>query len=220
MYRYLLLCGLLAGPFYVITAGIQAFTRDGFDITRHPVSLLSNGDAGWVQILNFVITGALVSMAALGLRAVLAGGYGERWGPVLLGIYGIGLIASGIFIADPADGFPPGTPTGNPEAVTISGIMHFMAGGIAFLALITACIVFFRRFRQSGDSVLARFSLGTGIVFLISFGATAAAPGETVSNLMLTGAVVLSWVWMSTLCWNLLERIEIGQESTIPLGRT
>ena len=38
----------------------QALTRDGFDLTRHPWSLLTNGDLGWIQITNFVLTGLMV----------------------------------------------------------------------------------------------------------------------------------------------------------------
>lgn len=201
MYQLLLSGGLLAGPFYLLVAGIQAFTRDGFDITRHPVSLLSNGDLGWVQILNFGITGCLVIAAAIGLRAMVTEGRGAIAGPILLGVYGIGLIASGIFVADPADGFPPGTPTGDPETVTFAGIMHFMAGGIGFAGLIAACIVFFRRFVAKRMQRFAWFSLITGLFFLVSFGLTAAIPGEAVSNIMLTAAATVSWIWLALISW-------------------
>jgi len=44
--RALLICGLIAGPFYIVVGLIQAFTRPGFDITRHDPSLLANGDLG------------------------------------------------------------------------------------------------------------------------------------------------------------------------------
>ncbi|HZA19988.1 MAG TPA: DUF998 domain-containing protein, partial [Actinomycetota bacterium] len=36
--------GILAGPIYIATSLIQALTREGFDLTRHPWSLLANGD--------------------------------------------------------------------------------------------------------------------------------------------------------------------------------
>ena len=53
----LLWTGIIAGPFFIIVALLQAFTREGFDLIRHPASLLSLGDLGWIQIANFVITG-------------------------------------------------------------------------------------------------------------------------------------------------------------------
>ena len=42
--RALLACGVAAGPVYVVVVAIQAFAREGFDITRQPASLLSTGD--------------------------------------------------------------------------------------------------------------------------------------------------------------------------------
>jgi hypothetical protein len=33
-----LTCGVVAGPLYIVVVLIQALTRDGFDVTRHPAS--------------------------------------------------------------------------------------------------------------------------------------------------------------------------------------
>ncbi|MPZ00176.1 MAG: DUF998 domain-containing protein [Actinophytocola sp.] len=44
--------GVLAGVVYVVVATAQAVTRAGFDPARHAVSLLANGDLGWIQIAN------------------------------------------------------------------------------------------------------------------------------------------------------------------------
>ena len=52
----------------------QMLVRDGFDIRRHALSLLTNGDLGWIQILNFVLPGLLVIAGAFGMRRAL------RWG--------------------------------------------------------------------------------------------------------------------------------------------
>jgi hypothetical protein len=41
--RALLTCGIIVGPLYTTVGLIQAFTRPGFDITRHVMSILSNG---------------------------------------------------------------------------------------------------------------------------------------------------------------------------------
>ena len=46
--RALLICGLIAGPFYIVVGLIQALTRPGFDLMRHDLSLLANGDLGWI----------------------------------------------------------------------------------------------------------------------------------------------------------------------------
>src|SRR5690554_81317 len=99
--RFMLIGGALAGPLYVIVALIQAFTRPGFDLTRHSVSLLSLGDLGWIQIANFVLSGLLVIAGAVGLRRTMDAGSGSVWGPRLIAAYGLSLIGAGIFVADP-----------------------------------------------------------------------------------------------------------------------
>ena len=208
MHRWFLWCGVIAGPIYVILAGTQAVTRDGFELTRHPISLLSNGDFGWVQILNFVIAGVLVNAAALGLRGTITSGPGHIWGPILIGIYGVGLIGSGVFVADPQDGFPPGTPAGDPVDATFSGAMHFMAGGIAFLALIIACFVFARRFAWFGESTWTYASVATGVIFFVGFASTAATGGAAAANVLLTFAVILGWAWLAGLSLRVLAGTE------------
>lgn len=141
---------------------VQALTREGFDIRRHPLSLLSNGGLGWIQVTNFVVAGLMVTACAVGMRRVLRPGPAGTWGPLLVGGYGLGLVASGIFRPDPADGFPPGTPPGLPEAVSLHGLLHFASGGVAFLALIAACFVFARRFGKLGERGWAVYSAMTG----------------------------------------------------------
>jgi hypothetical protein len=71
MRRNLLYCGIVAGPLFIAASLIQAFTRTGFDLARHPLSLLSLGSLGWVQIANFVVSGILYVLGAVGQRAAL-----------------------------------------------------------------------------------------------------------------------------------------------------
>jgi hypothetical protein len=105
----LLTCGLVAGPLYMAVYLAQAFTRENFDLTRHPASLLSNGGPGWIQTLNFVVAGLLCVAAGVGLRRTVSG-RGSTWGPRLVAQYGVGLLLAAVFRADPAAGFPAGTP--------------------------------------------------------------------------------------------------------------
>jgi hypothetical protein len=64
----LLWCGVVAGPIFVVTALVQVLARSGFDLDRHPLSMLSLGDVGSIQIANFIITGGLVIAGAVGMR--------------------------------------------------------------------------------------------------------------------------------------------------------
>src|SRR5579859_177082 len=128
--------GVIAGPLYVAVVLVQALLRPGFDITRDDVSLLSNGNLGWIQIANFAVTGIMVIACAVGIRRALGNGLATTWAPRLLGLYGVGLIAAGIFVADPMNGFPAGAPIGRPSTVSFHGLMHIAAAGLAFLCLI------------------------------------------------------------------------------------
>jgi hypothetical membrane protein len=196
--RTLLWFGAAAGPLYVIVAGAQALAREGFDPSRHAVSLLSNGAFGWVQILNFVVVGTLVLLAAAGLRRVPAKGVDGRWVPRLVALYGTGLVAAGIFVADPAQGFPPGTPEGAPETVTWQGALHFAAAGVAFLALVAACLLFARRSAKQGQGGWSAYSLATGCFFLAAWIALVATAGENrPANVAFALAVVAGWLWFT-----------------------
>src|SRR6266498_3181897 len=99
--RILLACGVAAGPLYVLLGLVQALTREGFDLRRHELSLLANGELGWIQIANLVVSGLLVVVAAVGMRRVLRPGRGGTWGPRLVGGYGVGLIAAGVLWPTP-----------------------------------------------------------------------------------------------------------------------
>ena len=142
----LLACGVVAGPLFFAVLMIQAFTRDGFDLSRHPLSLLSLGDLGWIQIANFVVTGALLVACATGMRRVLRPGRSGTWAPRLVGAFGVGLILAGVFTTDAGAGFPPGAPVGAPEQISWHGILHEVGFGLAFLGMIVGCLVFARRF--------------------------------------------------------------------------
>ncbi|MEZ4614772.1 MAG: DUF998 domain-containing protein [Caldilineaceae bacterium] len=202
MRKALLTGGMVAGPLYLIVGLIQAFTRPGFDFTRHPLSVLSNGDLGWIQVTNFVVTGLLVIGAAVGMRQTLASGRGRTWGPILVGIYGLSLIGAAIFKADPALGFPAGTPM-DQNIVTTTGILHFVCGGIGFLALIIACFVFARRFAAQGARGWRIFSVATGIVFLAAFVGIGAGAGNPWTLLGFWIGLTVAWAWLSALCAHL-----------------
>src|SRR5215813_9861470 len=96
--------GEYQGPFYLAVGLIQAFVRDGFDLARHPLSVLANGPGGWVQTANFVLTGLMVVAAAVGFGCALGPkSRGVSW---FLAGFGVAMIVAAIFPADPIDGFP------------------------------------------------------------------------------------------------------------------
>jgi len=143
---WLLAGGIVAGPLFLAVWLIQAFTREGFDLGRHPLSLLSLGELGWIQIANFVVTGVLYVACAVGMWRVLRPGPGGTWGPLLVGGFGIGLILAGIFTTDPGAGFPPGAPAGAPEQLSWHGVLHEVGFVVAVVSWTAVCFVLVRRF--------------------------------------------------------------------------
>src|SRR4051794_38165526 len=161
--RSLLGYGVIAGPFYIGVSLAQALVRDGFDLSRHEWSLLANGPGGWVQVVNLVLTGVMVVAAAVGFRRSLGEGRTARWAPRLLAVYGVALVAAGAFRADPMNGFPVGTPDGPPAHVTLHGTLHFVAGGVGFLALVAATWLLAGHFGHDRRRRQATWTRATGV---------------------------------------------------------
>ncbi|HEY2220917.1 DUF998 domain-containing protein [Actinomycetospora sp.] len=207
--RSLLGYGLVAGPVYVVVGLTQAFTRDGFAPARHDLSLLANGPLGWIQIANFVVSGLMTVAAAVGMsRAlrVLGGGPGTVWGPRLVGLYGAGLVAAGVFVADPMNGFPAGTPDGPPTTLTVGGVGHLVAGGIGFLGLIAGALVLARHYAALRQSRTAWFSRITGVLFLVAFLGVASGSANPAVVLGFWVAVILAWTWLAVVSLDLYRR--------------
>jgi hypothetical membrane protein len=205
--RGLLLAGAAAGPLYVAVGLLQALTRPGFDLTRHELSLLSNGTLGWIQITNFVLSGALVIAGAAGMRRALRSARGGTWGPLLLGVYGLGLIGAGVFVADPMNGFPPGAAAGMPKVLSPHAVGHLVSGSVGFIGLIVACFVFARRFASRGRRGWAAYSLVTGVLFLAAFLGIASGSQQRAINVAFGIAVVLGWAWITAVTGGLVTEM-------------
>jgi Protein of unknown function (DUF998) len=210
--RSLLGYGVIAGPVYVAVSLAQALTRDGFDLARHPWSLLSNGTYGWIQITNFLLTGAMVVAFAFGLRRALGTGRGATWAPRLVGGYGVGLICAGIFRADPALGFPAGTPDG-PGQVSWHGTLHLALGGVGFACLIAACFVIAGRFAAEERPGWAAYSRVTGVLFLGGFVGIASGSASAATTLAFVAAVLVAWAWMTALAIHLYRHAAVHTSS-------
>jgi Protein of unknown function (DUF998) len=149
-----------------------------------------------------VVTGLATVAFSVGLRRALRSGRGGTWAPRLIGMYGVSLIGAGVFRADPALGFPPGTAPGAAE-VSWHGIAHFIVGGIGFTCLVAACFVLACRFTGEGRRGWATYSRVTGVLFLTGFAGVASGTG---SVLAFVAAVVLAWTWVSALAVHLSGR--------------
>jgi hypothetical protein len=195
--RSLLTCAAVAAPLWSVVSLAQAAARESFDLTRHPLSALSNGSLGWLQITNFLLAGVLTVAGSAGLRRALHGTPGGTWAPRLVLVNGVGMIAAGVFVMDPADGFPAGTPRGISEPLTWHSYGHMAAGSIAFTALIAACYVLGRHFSRAGNRGHAIASRVAGTALLIGNGW--AMSGGQAGSLTLAVGAITAMLWISTI---------------------
>lgn len=207
--KALLACGVIAGPLFVVAFHVEGVTRAGYDPLRHPVSSLALGGSGWTQTANFVVAGLLTLAAAAGLRLALGTGKGSTWGPLLVGVWAIGLIGAGIFPTDPVSGYPPGTPD-RLSRYTTHGALHDLFSLPAFLALGMACFVFGRGLARRGERGWAIYSTVSGLAFAASFVLASAGFGQAEGLVELAGlfqriAVAVGFGWLTLLALRLLS---------------
>ena len=164
--RIFLIVGAAAGPIFAAVATAQVLLRDGFDLRRHPLSQLATGGPGFIQIANFIVAGIGVLCLAVGVNRTVTEGVGRRWLAPLIAVFGLGLIASGVFVMDPENGFPIGTPYGPATTMSWHGIAHLVAATVAFTGLAAACIVLTVRMVRRRAVLAAVLNAGAALVFL------------------------------------------------------
>jgi len=201
--RSLLGYGPLAGAVFVGSIFIQGLTRRGFSIPHDDASLLANGPLGWIQVVTFLVAGAMMIAAAVGVRRALP----SRWAARLIGLYGAGLMAAGAFRADPAGGFGPGAPAGKAAHVSWHGDGHLIAASIAFIAVIAACFVVARYLARAGHRGLAIYSRITGLVFLAAFAGVTTGSTSPAIVLPFYAAVTAVFSWLAVVCVHLYRRV-------------
>jgi hypothetical protein len=174
---WLLACGV-AGPIAFVGGFlILGATRAAYDPARQFVSLLSLGPGGWAMTAVFLVSGALVGAAAIGLRRALDAGVGRRWIPIAVGLAGLGLVVAGVFPTDAIQGYPPGAPTVMPASASPTAAIHLAAALLIFGFLPVAALVAARRLGRAGRRLAAVSSAASGIVMVVANAVTSAAPG-------------------------------------------
>ena len=194
----LLACGAVGGFGFIAVFLVAGALRPDYDPLYLPVSALSLGSSGWVQIANFILSGLLILACAVGLRRALPRGRGTTSGPLLVGLFGFSLISAGVFVMDPAFGYPPGAPMG---IISWHGMLHRLISLITLPSLSIACFVFAYRFAEYPHGKMwAAYSFLTGIAFAAFFVATPVVlfrggPGGLLQRISL----VFGFAWVGTL---------------------
>ncbi len=191
MTRALLGWGVVVGIFYLALGIALALTRDGFDITRHALSLLMLGDRGWMQAANLILSGIMTIAAAVGFARAMRG---SAIAGLLIGGYGTCLVASGIFPPAAPPGFPAAAAADEPST---GGVLHFAFGGLGFLLLAAACFAVGAWCRRQDATGLAAYSWASGIIVLVGFVGGAALSAQAPGIGLLWVAVVAGWSWLA-----------------------
>src|SRR5687768_8737039 len=92
--------GMIGPVVFVSVFTVYGWVYPGYSWTGMFVSELALGPYGWIQVLNFVVTGTLVLVFGRGLAAYFSTGAASRAGPVLVQGIGVSLVASGPFTTD------------------------------------------------------------------------------------------------------------------------
>ena len=189
---------------------------------RHPISSLSIGDQGWTQTATFLVTGLLTLAFALGLGRRLSSPGGSIWGPRLIGVIGIGLLGAGIFVTDPLNGYPAGTPN-LPLHYSVPGRLHRIFSAFVFLGLPTACFVFKRLFRRRGVRSWADYSAVTGFAFVVMFVVTSVGFAQVEgwanhAGLFQRITLTIGWAWLTLLAVCMLNTPSQASKATGETG--
>lgn len=206
----LLWCGLVGAPLFILVAIVEGATRPGYDVARLPISLLSLSDRGWVQVANFLVTGVLFVLFAAGVsRTVDRADRAAVLGSLLLAVFGIGIIAAGLFPADPGGGYPPGV---QPVA-SQSGSLHDVASLVVFVSLPLAAAAMSRYFVHVGDRRWAAYSAVTAVTVGVGFALMIVAfngstPLSAVAGIVQRATVIAGWTWIGALAYRQLRALQ------------
>jgi hypothetical protein len=192
----------------VVAFVVEGATRAGYDPLRYPVSLLAVGDFGWEQAANFIVMGLLMLAFAVGLRLAPQPVGGSIWGPLLIGVFAIGLLGAGIFVTDPVAAFPPRFP--REAQSTLHSTLHDLSSVVVLAALPAACLVFSRRFAARGERGWALYSAASGVLFAVGFILASAGFNQVgslvdVAGLLQRIAIIVGRAWLALLAVRLLR---------------
>jgi len=194
----LLIAGIVGPLLFVVAFLVDGAIRPGYRPTYHLVSALALGPGGWVQTVNFVVCGILVVVAAAGIEEATS----SRWLSGMLGAFGLGLVASGVFAMDPMRGYPPGTAEGTPDEVSRAHRLHDVAGFAVFGSMpVAAGIAAFTLDSAPWSVYSGVTALMTAAGFVV-FGA-AWESDHPLAGLAQRFVIVVGWTWLAALCWHL-----------------
>ena len=127
-----------------VVAVVLGLIRPGYRFVANPVVALMSGPNAWVQDVSFVVLGASMIAAAIGLHLGLRPSRSGVLGPALLALSGVGPVLAGVT-----------------APVPVHFALTFLSAGIGLLVLSR------RMARDPRWDSLAGYALATGVAILV-----------------------------------------------------
>ena len=151
--RLCLWAGLVGPCFFLLVLLLDGWLTPGYSAMTEVVSFLERGPTGWIQRLNFVLTGLLFLLFASGFLHWMRPRSSSWWlvvTTVLIALSGVGMILAGAILPE-----APGT-----AQLTVRWILHTIAFSLVFLPLGLACLLVGGKFvRTPGWRIHGVYSL-------------------------------------------------------------
>ncbi|MEJ7677744.1 MAG: DUF998 domain-containing protein [Segetibacter sp.] len=166
--KYSLLCGIIAGPIFLLLVIVEGHIRDDYNALRYPLSSLSFGEHAWMQIANFILTGMLLVFFSRGWQGLNNTKKKKSKISILICLAGVGLIGAGVFVTYPLFGYPENKPLLILQ-YTWHGNLHDAFSMLVFICLPWACFVFAGLCKEKDQKSCQLYSLFTGITMIVTF---------------------------------------------------
>ncbi|PYC76165.1 DUF998 domain-containing protein [Micromonospora arborensis] len=190
--RSLLWCGVVGAVAFVLVFLVNDAFKPNYEPVRDFVSEAAIGPGGWVQIVNFLSAGALLTASSFALRRTVGRSVG--W---LVRILGVGLMVAGAFVSDPAPH----------DEATWHGTAHNIVSVIVFVALSLAC---FTAARWRPTPAWRWYCVLTGAAVPVLF-VIAGGVSET-AGLWQRLTIVVGWAWLAALGMRALRSLDRSAE--------
>ncbi len=201
--KRLLICGPPGCILFTVVFLIQGQLRDDYSPLKFPISSLSIGQYGWIQRANFLISGFLIFLFAIGFRRATPLLKSSLWTSRLIGAAGVGLIGAGLFSSDPVYGYPVTEPISIAQ-FTITGHLHDFFSIFVFVSLPIACFKMRKRFQEFNNTKWANYTLISVTGMLTAFILAALGFKQIPVLVDFAGAfqrlsIIFSFIWLTSL---------------------
>lgn len=165
---------IVGWAFFAASASLLPLVSE-YSLTADHISELAIGRYGYLQIVAFFAAGFGTLALAWAVREATNGSWGSRLGSALVGLFGVGIILTGIFPTDEIDS--AGRVVGSP---TIAGTVHSVVGLLGGVLSLAGVLVLSRTFKRDARwrafwpwSLALAFAVLVGLIVLALSAGTA-----------------------------------------------